>query len=162
LGKKLEMPLHLDGLISKAQELVKRQDSHGAMLLANELVKQYPNEIKAWSLRAYLHERNENYTEAVADLTRAIDINALEPHFLYSRGRYYFGLGDDQSAVNDFSKGLVLCDYHNSDYYREELHFWRAEALLRLGKRQEALLDIACVGNELALGHTSCALKQIC
>jgi tetratricopeptide (TPR) repeat protein len=142
------MASHLDDLISKAEELAKHRDGEGAMSLANELVEQYPNDMKVWSLRAYLHERNNDYAEAIADLTRAIEINAAEPHFFYSRGRYNFALGSDQPAIDDFSKGLDLCDHYKSDYYREELHFWRAEALLRLGKKHEALSDLAHVSDD--------------
>jgi hypothetical protein len=40
---------------------------------------------------------------------------------------------------------LEVCERYKNDAYREELHFWRAEALLRLGKKQEALTDLAHV-----------------
>jgi tetratricopeptide (TPR) repeat protein len=144
------MGSHLNDLISKAEELAKHGESEGAMSVANELVEQHPNEINVWFLRAYLHELRNHYAEAIADLTHAIDINADEPHFFYSRGRYNFALGDAQSAIHDFNKGLALCDKHDSDYYREELHFWRAEALLRLGKKQEALSDLGSVRNDFS------------
>jgi tetratricopeptide (TPR) repeat protein len=142
------MTATLDELISKAKELAKVHDEEGAMSLATELVQQYPQEMRVWSLRAYLHGLQGNYTEAVADLTRAIEINPAEPHYFYSRGRYRFGLSDNPAAIEDFSKGLDLCDRYKSDYYREELHFWRAEALLRLGKKHEALSDLAHVSDD--------------
>ena len=81
------MGLHLADLISKIEDLARHHEDDRAMSLANELVEQYPNEMRGWSLRAYLHERNRNFAEAVTDLTRAIDINAFEPHF--------FTAGDD-------------------------------------------------------------------
>jgi tetratricopeptide (TPR) repeat protein len=148
IGAESGMASHLDDLISRSKLLAKQSQPEAAMSLANDLVREYPDEMRVWSLRAYLHERRNEYTSAVADLTRAIDINATEPHFFYSRGRYHFTLGDDHSAIGDFTKGLALCDCHNSDYYREELHFWRAEALLRVGSKPEALADLDFVRND--------------
>jgi hypothetical protein len=39
-----------------------------------------------WSLRAYLHGRNRNYSEAVSDFTHAIEINAKEPELRLDKG----------------------------------------------------------------------------
>jgi len=44
--------------------------------------------------------------------------------------------------VDDFTMGLVLCDHYNNDYYREPLHFLRADGLLKLGKKRVALRDL--------------------
>lgn len=118
------------------------------MSLANELVKQYPDEMRVWLLRSHLHNLDENYKDAIGDLTRAIEINPMEPHLFYTRGTCRFAQADYEGAVNDFSKGLALCDYHSSDYYRGELYFWRAESLLKLGRKQDALLDLAHVGED--------------
>jgi tetratricopeptide (TPR) repeat protein len=157
-GGLTEMTPNVDSLILKAKELARKDDFEGSMSLANELAERFLNETRVWSLRGYLHGRNRNYTQAVADLTRAIEINAEESTKLgpdtgvltsvdlfFNRGADRFALGDDESAVDDFTRGLELCDQLNSDDYRETLHFWRAEALLRLGKKSEALSDLARV-----------------
>ena len=115
------------------------------MSLADTLVARYPNEMEAWSLRGHLHARNHNYLEAIANVTRAIDVNLLEPSLFFDRGRYELALGKQESAAKDFSKGLELCDQHNDSYYRESLHFFRAEALIRLGRKREAVEDLAHV-----------------
>jgi tetratricopeptide (TPR) repeat protein len=137
----MDMTTNLDDRISKAMELARNEDA-AAMPMANELVEQYPKETKVWAFRGYLYARNRNHAEAVADLTRAIEIDPMNPFYFFSRGRYQFALGDDRSAIDDFAAGLALCDQYNIDDYREELHFWRAEALLRLGKKREALSDL--------------------
>jgi len=110
-----------------------------------------------------LYGRDSNYAEAVSDLTRAIEINALESaeqsldtgHFkkvdlFFNRGADRFALGDNQSAIDDFTRGLDICDQYNSDDYRETLYFWRAEALLRLGKKHEAIADLARVADDFS------------
>jgi tetratricopeptide (TPR) repeat protein len=135
----------LDDLISKAKELERLGEDESAMQLANDLVAQYSSEMKVWLLRGHLHALNRNFTDAVVDLTRAIEINSKEPHLFFTRGMDRFALGDNAPATEDFTKALDLCDLYNNDYYRETLHFWRAEALLRLGKKREALADLARV-----------------
>jgi tetratricopeptide (TPR) repeat protein len=134
------MPEELDNLISRAKELAKDKDCEKAMSLANELVTRYSNEAKVWALRGYIHALNSEYAEAASDLTRAI--SPREIYYFYSRGRYRFAIHDNESAVDDFTNGLNLCDKCEKDDFREELHFWRAETLLRLGKKTEALSDL--------------------
>jgi tetratricopeptide (TPR) repeat protein len=136
------MSTDLDGLISKAKSLKRSGDAEGAMSLAHELVKRYPDEMDSWSLRAYLHAGGGNYELATADLTLAIAINSMEPVLFWHRGRYESRQGKYQSAVSDFSRGLELCDHYKDDYYREALHFFRAEALINIGKKREALADL--------------------
>lgn len=146
----------LDGLVSKAKELEQSGDVEGAISLANELVAQHPDEIKAWSLRGYLYALNHEYEKAAADLTRVIEINAADPYHFYSRGRYRFALGQNESALDDFTEALGVCDRYKNDDYREELYFWRAEVLLRLGKKRGALADLAHVRDS---GFTSWTYK---
>ena len=85
---------------------------------------------------------------STADLTRAIELDSREPHLFYTRGRNRFQLGDNAAAVEDFVSGLELSDQLKNDYYREELHFWRAEALIRLGKMDETLQDLSHVRDD--------------
>ena len=141
----------LDRLVSRAKDLATGGDAGAALLLATELVGKYPTEAKVWSLRAHLHSLNRNYAQSVADLTCAIEVDPLQPAFFFQRGWSRLRLGDDQSAINDFSEGLNLCDYHENDYYRESLHFMRAEAYLRLGKKSEGLADLAHVREDFTV-----------
>jgi tetratricopeptide (TPR) repeat protein len=155
------MNSHIDNLISKTKELARKDDDEAALSLANELVEQYPNEMRVWALRGYLHRRNRKYAEAVADMTRAIEINnkglanlSLEHELLktvdlfFNRGTDRFALGDCQSAVDDFTKGLEFCDRYKNNDFRDTLHFWRAEALLRLGRKREAISDLTHVPDD--------------
>jgi tetratricopeptide (TPR) repeat protein len=149
----------LDNLIAAAKKRARDGDNEGAMSLANDLIDRYTNEWRVWSLRAYLQRRSGRYAEAVSDLTRAIEITIINLEesaqaglitvdLLFNRGADKFALGDTHSAIEDFSSGLALCDRYASDDYRETLHFWRAEAFLRLGKKSEALSDLRRVRDD--------------
>ena len=106
------MSSELENLIAKAKEMARNGDDSGAMALSDELLSQHPDEMRVWMLRGYLHELNEEYELAKTDFTHAIKINPLEPHLYYSRGRFSYQQGELHEAVQDFSKGLNLCDFH--------------------------------------------------
>ena len=139
------MTMSLQNLISNAETLARAGDDEKTVSLAEDLIQRFPDEMEVWALRAYLYARRQKYEQAIDDLTRAIEINPLEPFLFHDRGRYELAVGKPESAVDDFGKGLNLCDHYGNDYYRESLHFHRAEAFLMLGKRREALSDLSRV-----------------
>ena len=160
------MRSRLDDLILEAKKLAKADNCKMAITLANQLVKENPNEMKVWSLRGYLHARMGKYSLAAEDITQAIAINAMEPCLFHSRGRYLFSSGDSQAALDDFSRGLELCAHHGDDYYREDLHFWRAEVLIRLDRKKAAIVDLEQVSEDYTMWttelRTKAALLALC
>jgi tetratricopeptide (TPR) repeat protein len=144
------MPPDVNILVSRAKELARRNDQDSAMNLADDLIERYPNEAQVWSLRGYLHGRVGRHSEAISDLTRAIEIDDSDPYLFFSRGVDRFELGDDQLAIDDFSRALGLSERQQNPDYRETLLFWRAETLLRRGKKREALEDLAGVRDDFS------------
>ena len=141
----------LDRTISAANELASAGKDQEALSVANSLTQQHPAEMRVWALRAYVYALLKDYDAAIADLSNAIAIAPMEPSLFFNRGRYEFVLDHFQAAVDDFTSGLELCDYHDNEYYRETLLFMRAEALTRLGKKKEALLDLQQVRDDFTL-----------
>jgi Flp pilus assembly protein TadD len=117
------MNKNVEALIAQTESIARSGDEAEALRRATELVRTYPGNFRVWSLRAYLFGREKQYSKAIADLTRAIELNGLEPDFFFNRGSYFFHLEEHDNAVRDFTKGLELCDYHGNDYYRDTLHF---------------------------------------
>lgn len=142
--------LALEQGIKTVDSLAKAGNIGEATLLSEQLAKRFPGDCKVWSLSGYLHELSGDYAQAVADLTLAIAIDALEPEFFYSRGRYNFHMNERNAAIQDFSDALQLCDLHKNNYYQSELLFWRAEALIAVGRKQEAALDLALLDDSFA------------
>ncbi len=141
----------LDTLISKAETLARAGDHESAMTIADELARQRPAEARVFSLRAYLYERVRNYPRAIAEASRAIAIDPLEPGFVFSRGRYYLHAGKYRHAADDFTTGLFLCDRLKDDYFTGAFHFLRAEAFVQLGRKNEALADLLQVRDDMKL-----------
>jgi hypothetical protein len=75
----------IEALIAKAERLVRTGEEAVAMATANELIEQYPHDARPWSLRSYLFSLRDDYPHAIADLTRAIQINDLETDFFFNR-----------------------------------------------------------------------------
>ncbi len=154
------MTPELENAIASAQAMARADNTAGAMAVAESLLAEHPDEMEVWLLRGYLHELNADYSEAKSALSRAIELNGSEPHLFYNRGRFSYHLGELREAVQDFSKALELCDFYNNDYYRQELYFWRAETLVKLGRKQEALNDLSQVDADFSSWTDHLQTKQ--
>jgi tetratricopeptide (TPR) repeat protein len=144
------MNADLEGIIAQVKNLARQGNREEAFALAQGLIGRFPDEMEAWLLNSYLHARSGRYEEAIPYVTKAIERNDKEPSLFYDRGRYYLALGDNLSAIEDFRSGLALCESFQNDYYRESLHFHRAEARLRSGRKREALEDLEHVREEFS------------
>jgi tetratricopeptide (TPR) repeat protein len=131
--------------MSRAKTLASSGDLNAALSIATELVRDYPRTPRTWSFRAYVRALAHDYAGAIGDISDAIDVAPREPKLWFDRGRYNLRLERYSDAVADLTKGLDLCDQESNDYYREALLFTRAEALVQLGRAQEALADLAGV-----------------
>jgi tetratricopeptide (TPR) repeat protein len=128
-----------------------RTDAPAAFEDIARLAQQYPEEPKVWRTLAYAHEARGDHAAAIAAVTRAIALDAREPGLFLDRGYYALNAGDYERAVADFSQGLDLHDEPNWDYYHDVLRIMRAAGFYRLGKKAEALADLAHVRDAYVL-----------
>ena len=153
------MTAGIEQLIADLEHRAKTDDP-SVLTEATKLVAEFPLEPKVWSLRAYIFARMGNIANAVSDLTRTIDLASPEPAHFFDRGRYRLNLGDAPGAAADFSRGIELCNEYGNDYYRESLHFMRAEALVKAGNRRGALADLKQVRDGFTLWTTELRSKE--
>lgn len=107
-------------------------------------VLKYYNKIDTpYSNRAQFYRDQGNINQALADYTKAIEVNPDKGSTYNSRGKTYFDLGGPkndrnlvQQAIKDYTKGI--------QYSPElgELYANRGAALGYLGRNQEALVDL--------------------
>lgn len=132
----------LDKKLDKIRDLADQGKEEAAFVQINELIALYPNDPEVWSLRSSLYAKAKNYDEALSNISKAIEISPEEASFHTQRGRYHFRLGNDLIAVKDFSDALLT--YNRGDISLiQHIYFFRAESFIKLGKKQEALLDIS-------------------
>jgi len=149
------MNLDLEQGIYKVRDVASFGNTEEAVSIANALVQQYPGEIRVWMARAHVQALMGDDEAVVSDVSKAIKINPMEPDLFFNRGRFRLRTANISGAIDDFTKGLELCDSHNNDYYRETLLFMRAEALARLGRTSDALADLAHVRDDFRI-YTTC------
>ncbi|MDI1226169.1 MAG: tetratricopeptide repeat protein [bacterium] len=117
-----------------------------AMLRAQQLVASYPSEIVVWRLRAFLYASRGLLENAIQDLDHALSIEKSSVLY-YTRGLYLFKKGDYRTAVVDFESAL-LSDKYGDETYAWYIHFARAEAFIKLGEKDKALVDLEKVPDD--------------
>jgi len=70
---------------------------------------------KAFLERAYVRRRLGNYTAALADCSKAIEITPNDSDAYASRGQTYYYLGEYSRALTDFDKAISI-DHKKRDY----------------------------------------------
>ena len=144
------MNISLKSMIKNIEERIRAKDPT-AFEDAIRLAEQHPDEPKVWLMLAYANETKNDYSAAIAAMTRVIALAPPRTGWYFTRGRYALGAADYESAIADFTKGLVLCDELKVEHDREVLHFLRAEAFVQLGQKAEARADLKHVEDDCTL-----------
>ena len=87
----------------------------------------------AYSNRGTAYVRKGQYDEALADFSRALEINPKVPQTYYNRGVAYQLQGRYDEAVADFNSALKINPRHAAS------HFNRGVALEKAGRIREAV-----------------------
>jgi tetratricopeptide (TPR) repeat protein len=149
----------LASLLKNTEKRV-RADGPAAVQQASRLAEQYPESAEAWVLLAFAHARKDEGAEAIAAMTRAIELSPAEPGMFFDRGRYELKLANYHRALDDFTQGLALCEQLKNDYYRQALQFFRAEVFLKLGMKDEARADLTQLPDDFTLWTTKLRTKM--
>jgi tetratricopeptide (TPR) repeat protein len=135
------MSTEIDKLLESVGEKIEAKEYEHAVKMLDDFASRQGFNAEILRQRGHVNALCKNFNAAVVDLSRAIDLNEMEPDYFYTRGRYLVRLANYREAVKDFSRVLELCDYYKSDYYRVPAHFFRADAYLKLGQFESALED---------------------
>lgn len=133
--------------LDRIRDLAQRGDIKIALAQINKMIVEHPNESEVWSLRASFYARNKNYEEALADISQAIEISPEKAIFYFHRGRYNFSSENFFDALEDFTAALEKDSYRDITF-TQVLYFFRVEAFIKLGKKEEALSDISYIHDD--------------
>lgn len=131
----------LEDMCEKIGKLVDADDPT-ALEEALRLTEQYPMELQAWTKLAFVHSMLDQYDEAIAAMTYALEIAPAQPELYLKRGSYELDRDNFEAALADFTAGIALCHEHQNTYDLQSLHFYRADVLVRLRRFEEARMDL--------------------
>ncbi|ABM79600.1 tetratricopeptide repeat-containing S1 family peptidase [Prochlorococcus marinus] len=82
-------------------------------------------------LRAYAKKKLKDYQGAIADYSKALEINPEDANTFNNRGNAKHGLGDYQGAISDYTKAIELDPQHalaydNRGYSKHDLKDYQA------------------------------------
>nr|WP_321357348.1 tetratricopeptide repeat protein [uncultured Draconibacterium sp.] len=103
----------------------RKGDLNGAFAEFDKAVKKFPNQSEPYFKRGVVYFIKGEMINAIADITRAIEIDEMEDYFTY-RGLAYLKLGKNEQVVNDLKRALKLdprsftaCSYMGVAYVRQ-------------------------------------------
>lgn len=79
-----------------------------AISLIDELIARYPNSAMDYNNRGLMYFRNKQLSEAIKDLTHAIEIDPKLDSAYNNRANCYAAQGDLMTAVSDYDEALNL------------------------------------------------------
>jgi hypothetical protein len=137
----------LDSLLADIKKRVDAKDPT-AVERATRLAEQYPDVPKVWRVLAYVHSMYRDMDGAVLAMNRMMAVAPPHPTMFLLRGDYELDRGNLHAALADFDQGIALSKQLQDDWCVENLYFFRAEVLVRLGRKAEARADLAHVRDD--------------
>lgn len=105
----------------------------------------------AYSNRGRCYYRMGQINEALADLSRAIDLSPRTTSYRFTRGRYHLEAGLFEDACADFSNVLELERGSEQRPFFEAAVLFRAEANLNLHRFADSLRDCTEIKGDFSL-----------
>jgi len=139
----------LDSLIKDIEKLVRAKDPT-AVERAARLAETYPDVPKVWRELAFVHSMFRDMDGAVAAMNRMIAIAHPHPMNFLLRGDYELRRGNHEAALADFTEGIALSKRLQNEFCLSSLYFFRADVLVSLGRKAEALADLEHVEDDHA------------
>lgn len=132
--------------IDAQKNIIRELDLSGkkelALVHVQELIEKHPDNASLWSLQASILKGMEHYIEAINSMNKAIDLKPEEASFYWLRGMCNFKVDNLSEAVIDFSHAIQGNNYGDVSF-TQGVYFFRAEAFIKLGKKEKALSDIS-------------------
>jgi tetratricopeptide (TPR) repeat protein len=124
---------------------ISRKNPQSALDSTDRFILKFPKEASLWAFRSFLKKKLNQFESAISDIDIAIHISPNDPCNYWDRGRIYLEIQGYIQAIESFSISIDLGDKNNFDYYHESSLFFRAFCFCKLGKFQDAELDICHV-----------------
>src|SRR5262245_49279781 len=114
-------------LLDKAKDALKNNDRPEALKLADQAIAADDKNADAYALRAEIRMANRQFDKAVADFTKAIELNPRAAAVYDQRGTAYFKLAKIPESLGDFNKNIELDPKTGPGHWRRGLTLYYAE-----------------------------------
>ena len=118
----------------------KNDSSSAALIIANDLLKKYPDFVYGYLLRGNANYYLTNYIEAIKDYNIVIERIPSENGGYYNRGLCKFKLEDYRGAILDYDKAIENNPKIAETYYRRGL------VKIKINLIDEGCLDLSKAG----------------
>ena len=122
---------------------IKNKKYSNALTIANNYLKDYPNNITALSAQAFLLQTNNNFDGAIISYTKLINANvpALKYDYYFSRGLCYSALKKYSQALADFQALPITYVSSMPNQSRYNYYYYKGHAEFALSLRNEAIFS---------------------
>ncbi len=131
---KFFMSKFIPSYVGLALVLIKQNKVPEALTVCETALTKDPNNVDVFCARAKVYVANNDFQNALNDITKVIIANPTIPNYKL-RGHIYVKLGQFQNAVNDYSQSLKLDDKDIDAY------FARAAAAEQFQNYKQAVSD---------------------
>ena len=133
--------MSIDDKIERVLLLSQEGKTEEALILCENLIKGYPLNAQLWFLKSSVHSSRKDYNEALGNIRKAIEIAPEEAVYSYNKGIYNFEANFFLESIDDFDAALRKSN-KGDDTLTQYIYFYRAEALIKLDRKKEALKDV--------------------
>jgi tetratricopeptide (TPR) repeat protein len=106
--------------------------------LCTELIGRFPTAFEPLFSRAHAKWILRDHSNAIQDLTKAIQLNPAEPALFYFRGVWSVELTEYADGIADLARAVALDEALGSSYYARDAHFVQAIGHVFLGQFEQA------------------------
>lgn len=134
--------LEIEKLQRQAYDLAKKGDYESALALCDWLAEDASTRVAGLRQRSAVREHQGEMESAIEDLEAVISAVADEPADMHALGMLYLQAERDHEADQVLAKGIEICLRENAPYYLNSCRLLRAEAALRVGRKDIALAEL--------------------
>ena len=107
-----------------------------AEMILSGFLQQWPDDPEAWNAFGVVHLGMNEAQKALADFSRAIELNANSASYYFNRGDSYRSLKKLQEAKDDYTRSILYATEPAGAYLN------RGEVRFLLGEKEEACVDL--------------------
>lgn len=147
-------------LILEAEKALKAGNQKDALALADKAVMEFPKAAPVYAFRASLHEQMDQYTKAIADWTKFIE---LEPKFAVAyqqRGLNHFKAGRIKESIQDFDKYIEMEPKAKVSHWQRGISYYYAGEYDKGMAQFEGYQDFDSNDVENAVWRFMCQVKK--